>query len=213
MALSPNRSLEIRFIEVPAAIHHAYDNSDKFPLFQMIAKNVGILRAKGDFILATNIDILFSDELIAYISKRPLRSDCFYRIDRHDVGKTALPTNIPLSEQLSFCAKNIIRIHTAMGSLEGKSEELIARFNASQTSTHTQGGHAGAGLEVFTSGKLHTNACGDFTLMARSHWHKLRAYPEIPKWSIFIDGILLHMALASGLKQVDPPPTHEDFSH
>ena len=29
----------------------------------MIAKNVGIRRARGEFVLATNIDILFSSEL------------------------------------------------------------------------------------------------------------------------------------------------------
>src|SRR5208282_5084177 len=51
----------VRIIEVPAAIHRRYRNADGLALYQMIAKNAGIRRARGKFILATNIDILFSD--------------------------------------------------------------------------------------------------------------------------------------------------------
>ena len=49
----------------PSVLHRRLKYADRLPLFQMIAKNVGIRRAKGQFVLATNIDILFSDELIA----------------------------------------------------------------------------------------------------------------------------------------------------
>ncbi|MGH7551576.1 MAG: hypothetical protein ACREMQ_00940, partial [Longimicrobiales bacterium] len=52
-------SFAIRFIEVPAEAHVAIRNSDTIPLFQMIAKNVGIRRAQGEFIVATNPDVLF----------------------------------------------------------------------------------------------------------------------------------------------------------
>ena len=52
------------------------------PLFQMIAKNVGIRRARGEFVLATNIDVLFSDELMVRIAQRDLRADRLYRCDR-----------------------------------------------------------------------------------------------------------------------------------
>jgi len=34
----------------------------------MIAKNVGIRRARGRFVLSTNIDILLSNELVDYIA-------------------------------------------------------------------------------------------------------------------------------------------------
>src|SRR5579883_2071122 len=54
---------KVRFIEVPPELHRRYEHADALPLYQMIAKNVGIRRARGRFILATNIDILFSDEL------------------------------------------------------------------------------------------------------------------------------------------------------
>jgi hypothetical protein len=36
---------------------------------------------------------------------------------------------------------------------------------------------------------LHTHACGDFTLMRKDHWDKLRGYPEIELWSIHLDSL------------------------
>ena len=53
----------IRIVQVPPELHKKYKHSESLPLFQMIGKNVGIRRAKGQFVLATNIDILFSDPL------------------------------------------------------------------------------------------------------------------------------------------------------
>ena len=55
---------DYRFVEVPPEIHNTLNGSDVLPLFQMIAKNVGIRRARGRFVLATNIDIIFSNELV-----------------------------------------------------------------------------------------------------------------------------------------------------
>src|SRR5215472_11823915 len=49
----------VRIIEVPAELHARYPHGNVLPLYQMIGKNVGIRRARGRFVLATNIDILF----------------------------------------------------------------------------------------------------------------------------------------------------------
>jgi hypothetical protein len=49
---------------------------------------------------------------------------------------------------------------------------------------------------------VHTNACGDFTLMHRDHWLSLRGYPEWESYSMNIDGYLCFAAHASGLKEV-----------
>ncbi len=55
--LEPPENLTIRFIEVPGAVHAALENSDRIPLFEYLAKNVGIRRALGRFVLATNPEI------------------------------------------------------------------------------------------------------------------------------------------------------------
>src|SRR5690242_17155446 len=50
----------LRFIEVPAEIHRSLPNADKIPIFEYIAKNAGLRRARGEFLLATNPDLFYS---------------------------------------------------------------------------------------------------------------------------------------------------------
>jgi hypothetical protein len=45
---------------------------------------------------------------------------------------------------------------------------------------------------------LHTNACGDFTLMARQHWFDLRGYPEFDLFSMNLDSVLCATAHHGG---------------
>ncbi|TMG47374.1 MAG: hypothetical protein E6H85_00145, partial [Chloroflexi bacterium] len=52
-----------RIVVVSPELHARFPHADGLPLFQMIAKNVGIRRSAAEFVLATNIDILLSDEL------------------------------------------------------------------------------------------------------------------------------------------------------
>ncbi len=103
----------VRIIEVPAAIHRRYRNADGLPLYQMIAKNVGIRRARGRFVLATNIDLLFSDELMQFIAGQNLMPGKMYRIDRHDV--MADVPDAPVEEQLAWCESHVIRVNAARG--------------------------------------------------------------------------------------------------
>jgi hypothetical protein len=86
-----------------------FKNSDRIPFFQFIAKNVGIRRARGEFVLATNIDILFSDQLMARLARRDLNADSYYRIDRYDVP-SHIPENASLDEQLNYCQNHVLRV-------------------------------------------------------------------------------------------------------
>ena len=105
---------EIRFIEVPTELHRRYAHAEALALYQMIAKNVGIRRARGRFVLATNIDILFSSELAAFFAEQRLEPGRMYRIDRHD-AMSDLPVDAPLEEQLAYCRTHLIRINTREG--------------------------------------------------------------------------------------------------
>lgn len=105
---------EVRIIEVPPELHARFQHAQSLPLFQMIAKNVGVRRARGQFILATNIDILFSDELIRHITSGQLQSGRMYRIDRYDV-MTDVPVDAPVEEQLEYCKNHLIRINARDG--------------------------------------------------------------------------------------------------
>jgi hypothetical protein len=108
---------DVRIIEVPHDAHRRLEHSDRLPLFQMIAKNVAIRRARGEFVAATNIDIVLSDELMEFIAARKLRHGRMYRVDRYDVPAEIDP-DWDMDRQLRFCRESAIRINRREGTLE-----------------------------------------------------------------------------------------------
>ncbi len=50
---------------------------------------------------------------------------------------------------------------------------------------------------------LHTNASGDFTLLARDAWDTTRAYPELEMFSMHIDGLYLYEAHYAGFEEIE----------
>ena len=100
--------MPVRIITVPNEIHRKWIHWDEIPLFQMIGKNVGIRRAKTDFILCTNVDLLFSDELCEFLAKGEFDENAMYRANRCDVPMEVLDI-VGLEEQLKFCKTHVIR--------------------------------------------------------------------------------------------------------
>jgi len=104
----------VRIIEVPPHIHARYLHGDNLPLYQMIGKNAGIRRSRGKFLLLTNIDIVFSDELCEFLAAHKLESGKMYRIDRTDVGE-AVPVNAAIDDQLAYCRSHVLRLYSREG--------------------------------------------------------------------------------------------------
>jgi hypothetical protein len=73
----------VRTFNVPKSIHDTIPNPHGQHFFEWRAKNVGIRRANGKFIVATNADDIYSSDLM--IALRGLREDSFYRVDRYDI--------------------------------------------------------------------------------------------------------------------------------
>jgi hypothetical protein len=49
--------------------------------------------------------------------------------------------------------------------------------------------------------RLHTNACGDFTLLAAERWAALRGHPELEMFSMHLDSLFCYMAHHSGVRE------------
>jgi len=193
----PNPSCRVRIVQVPPPIHHRFKHSNRLPLFQMIAKNVGIRRARAPFILATNIDILFSEELIAYLARRPLDPRYMYRVDRCDVP-AELPEGLPVPELLDFCGRNVLRIYKRWGTLDAK----VGRYEEGAVTWKTFVYDALMMISGRRSEKrLHTNASGDFMLLSKEHWFRIRGYPQLEILAMHIDGLGCQIAYFEGAKQ------------
>lgn len=197
--------LSIRYIQVPAEMHKKLAFSEQIPLFQMIAKNVGIRRAKAEFVVCTNVDILFSDALFKRLAKRDLHTNSFYRANRCDVPNT-LDENLPVKQQLEFCSKHIIKrlgknsLYVNFSSTTGflfnhKIFKPLLKVLSKIKSTY-----ATSIADRFNT--LDMDACGDFTLMSKQSWLQIEGYPELEIYSIHIDSMGIIAAAALDLKQV-----------
>jgi hypothetical protein len=313
----------VRIIEVPPELHATLDHADRLPLFQMIAKNVGIRRARGIFVLATNIDVLFDDRLMQQVAARRLQPGVVYRVDRYDVPGR-VESEQP-GEWIAWCRRSVMRLHIATGSIDRRtgiyypigSQTFVTRFVRTRIARSPEAhrrllawrtwlyermasaGRAAGGLHraqygllsalrtaalatartfdraartthallwacwavvywiwcglreprlapgrifrrlqrlVGRSGAspgpqqilvharnepapapvagargaweirrawlpLHTNASGDFTLMAREDWERVQGYAELQRFSMHIDGLLLYQAHWAGIRE------------
>jgi hypothetical protein len=114
---------EVRMVEVPLEMHQRWRSWQALSLYQMIGKNAGIRRARGEFVLATNIDILFSDELIGFVAEGRLDPDKMYRVDRWDVMPD-VPVDGTVDEQLAYCQSHLIRLNAREGTFRVGSDGL-----------------------------------------------------------------------------------------
>ncbi len=100
--------LSIRIITVPEEVHRTMVHSNKMGLYQMIAKNVGARRAKGKFLLFTNVDILFNDALVQNLAEKNLFPKVLFRIDRTDV-RNEIPLGQGVEAMLAWANCNQLR--------------------------------------------------------------------------------------------------------
>jgi hypothetical protein len=76
---------ELQSYVVDPAYHDAVSLNPRLQFQEFIAKNVGIRRANGQFILTTNTDIYLSRGAIAYLAEGALQPGILYRAARHDL--------------------------------------------------------------------------------------------------------------------------------
>jgi len=167
-----NRYCTIRCIVVPEVIHQRYEYWEKIPMNMIVATNCGIRRARGQFILPCNIDLLYSDELMSHIAAKCLKEDERYRIDRCNVDRDIVRCDT-FEEQMDYCRNNIL--HVDERGLPAKREKIP---------------------------HLHTNASGDFQLMSQNNWHLLRGYREADIPSAYADGLLSYASYAAGIHEM-----------
>lgn len=103
-----------RLLQVSRSLHEQFQHSSALPLYQMIAKNVGIRRSQSPFILVTNIDILFSEELFELLSRQALEQRVLYRLDRHDI-QTDAPVDADLDALMDYCRSHLLRLNANDG--------------------------------------------------------------------------------------------------
>jgi len=205
---------EVRIIEVAGAIHGRMQNSDKLPMFDCLAKNVGIRRAKGTYILVTNPDVLFSEELIAHLSTRRLSKDRFYRIDRYDF-RGSVPHGLTAHDALMYAKRNLCRVNVRESKRKnptitiGRGRKWRGLLFGTWPGSHRGHRNGSYGTDAVGAlddangvyGGVHTNASGDFLLASTESWSEIRGFPEFTDTFTHLDSYGCHQLKALGLEQ------------
>ena len=96
-------------IEVDVRYHDAFSQNPRIQFHEFIAKNVGIRRAQGSYVLTTNSDIYLTCDTVAFIAQRVLRPMVLYRATRIDLKSNLDPSAVDDSVLLD--ARNHERVN------------------------------------------------------------------------------------------------------
>ncbi len=98
--------------EVDERYHDAFSQNPRLQFHEFIAKNVGIRRALGSYILVTNTDIYLSRDIVNLIAKQALRPMVLYRATRFDLKSWLDGTNLDeavLTDPRNQAAVNVLK--------------------------------------------------------------------------------------------------------
>lgn len=160
--LGPSR---LRCYVVDPIYHDALSLNPRLQFQEFIAKNVGVRRARGQFVLTTNTDIYLSRGVLKSLASRSLQEGVLYRAARCDLKSYGDVSRVDW-DQLE----------------DGRNYDIVNAIRP----------------------PLFTNASGDFLLLDRDSYHKLRGFNEVYRVAkIHIDGNFCVKAYASGVPPVD----------
>jgi hypothetical protein len=191
------------------------------PVMEFIAKNIGIRRAKGEFVLATNADVIFDPEVFRYLAENEWQKGFFYRATRVDFELAKpLTFNDNQSAFLAEIKANVFKFFMKGGTFTDRSSfstdtklRYLSAFNGIRRIVYTAifpFRHLLKHLSIPYTEELFTfqhfcNASGDFMLMSKDDWSKVRGYAENTWISTHTDSLHLIMSSVTGLKEKTLP--------
>jgi hypothetical protein len=108
---------KIKIVTVPNEIHNKIKNSELFPVFEYLGKNVGARHSSGDYILFTNPDNIFVESLWDQIFDN-LDNVYFLRAARSDVNYVNIDfKNLNVNEIVSLLPHKITHSYDNSGNL------------------------------------------------------------------------------------------------
>jgi hypothetical protein len=202
LAIETSDHLEVRFISVPPEFHDSLDNSSKIPLMEYIAKNIAVRRARADYVLATNPDIVFSDSLVEFLTNAQLDDAKFYRAHRHDISVSGFGDELSPEQILQTARDSVERVLINNDVKYVSYRAWLRRVRHARDGKSLLACPALNGLMKKNAPRnvIHEHAAGDFVLAKREIWERCRGYDETPA-SSYIDGYLLYVCLCHGYEQ------------
>ncbi|KAH0792315.1 Methyltransferase FkbM family [Histomonas meleagridis] len=158
---------KIRFIVVPPSVHTMLEEryQTKYDFLEYVAKNIGIRRLFGKFILTTNADCLFPTEFFELIAAHQFNSAVVYRGNRWDLKPDTLKTH-------NITMDNLIKIIS----------ETWTVSNMDIVQWCTDFDYRFAVIDSCREYKRKAASCapGDFQMLSKYMWEAVQGFNEVP---------------------------------
>ena len=202
---SDRKHVQYRIITVPHEVHQQFvdpDVRDTVPLFEFIAKNVGIRRTLGKHVLCINADVLIHPDIIDFIAQKKLAEGIYCRADRWDYSdvqsltvKRLYQAGIMLfMKGFSYNLEGIPTKRLYHSVLRGINQARL-KWNLWKEKNYHISNKYGFNVVYDNGGYLaHCHASGDFMMMHRNNWLNLKGYPEYTSISTHTDSLFTIIA-------------------
>ena len=187
----------VRIIRVSAEQHelitHKMGLDFKTNFLEFYAKNIGIRRACGQFVLPTNSDISFSDGFWHFLSKATLRTDAYYRLPRCNVnGDLNALRTMSVPDRYNKLKDNTVDCWWC--------DPIVGTW-ASYMSAPVSSTYADLHAEQW---RACIYAPGDFLLMSKANFVRFRGYPDVAL-PHQLDDVPVWQAVGAGLYLIVVP--------
>lgn len=201
LAIPSTASIQIRYVQVPRAFHASISEGSKNPFFEYVAKNIGIRRALGDYIISLNPDIILSEGLVAFLASGELDPGFFYRINRNDLSIRGFDDAMPTAEVLNKASRNTTRIWTNHSLFYVSFGRWVKRFlKKPRPRNFVMCPVFNPIRRLGSKDRVHDAAAGDFIMAHRNAWATVRGFDQGP-FNTYVDGYNAHMFFCAGFTQ------------
>ncbi|KAI8639086.1 hypothetical protein BD408DRAFT_350644 [Parasitella parasitica] len=167
-----SKYLKYRIITIPNSLHEIIQNRGKSPLHEFEGKNVGIRFARGEFVVCTNQDDIWSHNFHNAIKSRVFQKDTIYvqHQDHHNIHDNLPPSIVNLE---AFPSDDTIYNSCVLG------EQNWGNYTLPPPITVTSRNNPEIEDRTTTMNILEVaDQAGDFTMAHRDTWKIPRGYRE-----------------------------------
>jgi len=190
----------VRVLRVPGrmvqVINQKLGAAFKAEYWEFYAKNIGVRRACGEYVLISNPDAFISSGLWGQLAQRPLNDTFYYRMGRMGTKQKMPP------EALTWSSK---KAEEFMFEHRDKAVACCSKppvnyyvDNIADQAWFTTALQPPFLKTDYPPGQMLFDAPGDFTMLSRTAWFTLRGYPEVPM-PTQLDDFIIAAARSIGL--------------
>ena len=205
LEITVNRD-RLKVIKVSPTMCEALMGTEKFKMSnkccQVLAKNIGIRRATGDIIVATNVDIIPPRRDYLDVLINSMEPSDFVTISKHDVDIDKV------NDIFNGCAsyqklRDLLPLYYGLNPVSARL--MIPYITMTKEAMMTLPPHA---HHVASSVIM---ACGDFQIAHRDMWFKIKGYEESMIKRLYDDSIVQYKAILLGdatIRATNFPPVY-----